>query len=148
MAGAILNDKILGDIYIISKPYVIIRYGNASWVENSFKISLINWPKVIWSLNSISDSSKLKVSEVYPWKNLLRLMIFRARGAFNIKLYNELFKNSDCSFLRKLAAFIVAFFPGTVLNLIFLVYFKTYGKKNSNHKLQILDLKNSKFYIF
>ena len=148
MAGSILNDKILGEIYIISKPYVIIRYGNASWVENSFKISLINWPNVIWSLNSISDSAKLRVSEIYPWKNLFRLMIFRARGAFNIKLYNELFKHSDCSFIRKIAAFIIAFFPGVILNLIFLVYFNTCGKKNLNSKLQILDLKNSKFYIF
>ena len=148
MAGSILNDKILGNIYIISKPYVIIRYGNASWAENSFKISLINWPNVIWSLKSISDSAKLKVSEAHPWKNLFRLMIFRARGAFNTKLYNQLFKHSDCSFVRKILAFVISFFPGVVLNLIFLVYFKTYGKKNLNYKLQILDLKNSKFIYF
>lgn len=139
--GVIFQKPIPEAVLIIAKPMIIIRYGNAMWTTKAFEVSNFKWPELIWSFSSISDSMKNKVSEREPWRNITRLMLYRARGLYSRHEYNRLIKNKLHYSISSLFSFIVAITPVKFLNILFVIYFSTVGSFSVNAKLIINDLK-------
>lgn len=137
--GVIFQD-VLDGIRVMADPMIMIRYGNASWSTKSFEITLFKWPKLIWSFKLFEDSDKKKVVKEFPWQNLARIALFKARGAFSIKEYN-LFIKDEITFHKKLLFWTILIVPGNFFNFLFLVYFNIFRWKYKDWKLHIYDLK-------
>ena len=139
--GIIFQD-VLDGIKVMADPMIMIRYGNASWSTKSFEITLFKWPKLIWSFELFEDSDKKKVVREFPWQNLARIALFKARGAFSIREYN-LFIKDKITFHKKLLFWTILIVPGIFFNFLFLIYFNIFRWKYKDWKLHIYDLKNS-----
>ena len=142
--GVVFQD-VLDGIEVKADPMIMIRYGNASWSAKSFEISLFRWPELIWSFDLFSDNTKRKVVSRFPWKNLARISLFRAVGAFSRKEYSTFIKNK-LPFHQKFFFLCITFVPCFALNFLFLICFNILRWKHKKFKLQIHDLKNSCYY--
>ena len=142
--GVIFQDALDG-IKVMADPMIMIRYGNASWSTKSFEITLFKWPELIWSFNLFDDSIKKKIVREFPWQNLARIALFKARGAFSIKEYN-LFIRDKITLHKKFLFWTILIVPDIFFNLLFLIYFNIFRWKYKDWKLHIYDLKNSSNY--
>ena len=143
--GIICQTPPIENIYVISDPLIIIRYGNAMWSSNAFNVWNLMWPRLIWSFDSFSNKDKIKVCRQFPYARLTTLLYYKAMGSFNL---NQLRKFEGVESLWKFYLFgiITLLIPGFIINLIFLIYFKLF---RTNDKIAIYDLllsKNNKFF--
>jgi glycosyltransferase involved in cell wall biosynthesis len=140
--GVLFQSPFRKKTLVIAKPLISIRYGNAMWTVRSFEISLFVWPKLIWGLKCFSNEAKNKIISNDPWKSIMRLLYYRARGSYSIDQYNKfLFKRLDI-FMR-LFAYLVAISPGKLLNFIFSSYFYLFRFIHKNSRLILIDLEKS-----
>jgi len=137
-----LDDKIL----VIVEPLISIRYGNALWTSKSFEISFFKWPELIWSFSLFSDIAKRQVCKREPWRSYKALLICRARGVFSLKEYRMLVESNLRSNMKRLFVWIIAQFPGHLLNLSLFIYFSIFRNFYSKSSIRLDDLKNSRFY--
>ena len=144
--GVIFEKKITNGVFFNAKPLIAIRYGNASWSNSSFIISLYKWPKLIWSLKNISEETKVKITEKEPWKKTKNLIIFRARGAYDFKLFRQFILKNYKSRIKVILPFLICIIPGFFLNTLLLLFFLIFKNLYENANLQIYDLKISKYY--
>jgi abequosyltransferase len=138
--GVIFQEPIPLETIIIAEPLIEIRYGNAMWTAKAFEVSHFKWPELIWSFNGISDSAKEKVSEREPWRNITRLMLYRARGLYSDYEYKKLIKNKLPCSMSRFFMYAVAIAPVKILNIFFILYFETAGSGSINAKINISDL--------
>ena len=115
--GIIFQKVFEGSVLVIAHPYIIIRLNNAQWTPRGFDIWMSQWPKLVWSLESIDDTTKQKIIVPEPWRNLKYLISYRASGRFNLVLYQKYFCNERNTIL-KLFAFVISIFPKTIFDLI------------------------------
>ena len=104
-------------IIVISEPQVYIRYGNALWSARGFEIWMFKWPLLIWGFNEFSNSSKLKVTPLEPWRSLKKILHSRAIGSYSIIEFNKFILNKPMSYSYLQARFI-AQIPGSLANII------------------------------
>ena len=141
--GVIFQD-VLDGIKGMSDSMIMIRYGNASWNSKSFEISLLKWPELKWSFDKISNDAKAKVVTTKPWNSLGRLLLFRARGAYSLMECNR-FIRDRVQPKKKILLWAVSVFPGYLINNLFLIYFNVLRHWYADWKMQISDLKTSRF---
>ncbi len=141
--GVIFQQPLLHDALVLSKPYIAIRYGNATWSSRSFEISLFKWPALIWSFSTISDSARQSITPREPWTSLKRLFILKARGAYGRREYEEYLQARLQLGFRRIVAKAIATIPGVLANTILLVYFSITSRLHANAKLQLSDLRVS-----
>ena len=115
--------KITNSVFFYAKPLIAIRYGNASWSNSSFIISLYKWPKLIWSLKNINEETKIKITEKEPWKKTKNLIIFRARGAYDFKLFKEFILKKYKSRIKVILPFLYLHYSGFFFKYIFIIIF-------------------------
>jgi glycosyltransferase involved in cell wall biosynthesis len=87
--GVIFQADLPGSAKYISNPWIIIRYGNASWSNRSFKIWNFQWPQLIWSFKDIPDDAKRRITRKEPWRNPFNWLIGRGLGKFSREIYQE-----------------------------------------------------------
>jgi abequosyltransferase len=145
--GVIFQKPIPEEVLIIAEPMIVIRYGNSMWTTKAFEVSHFKWPELIWSFNGISDDAKTKVTECEPWRNITRLMLYRARGLYSFDEYRNLIKNKLSSPLSRLLMVMIAIAPVKFFNIFFMIYFTTIGSKFINAKINISDLEDAKKII-
>ena len=100
---------------LIAKSLVAIRHGNATWSAKAFRIWMFLWPQLIWKLQGISDRAKQSVTDRYPWKNPLTLLIARAKGIYTREVYLDLLLPLVPIGLTRLWLSVVSLIPGTIL---------------------------------
>ena len=145
--GVIFQKSFQNNILVIAQPLISIRYGNASWSEQSFYFSLVVWPNLIWSFNKLSNHAKLKVCKKDFSKSLLTLILYRARGSYSINEYNKYFKDLFSPYsIVKYFNYFIAKFPGYLLNFILYQYFSIFKILHKNSEFYLLDLKSSRFF--
>lgn len=144
--GVIFQEPLGSDTLLLHEPYIAIRYGNATWSSKSFEISLFKWPELIWSFSSFSTSAKQIVTKREPWASAMRLLIFRARGAYGEKEYVQYLRGRLPIGIPRLVARITACLPGVLANAALLLYFVVARRMYVNAELQLCDLRNSRFY--
>lgn len=87
--GVVFQRPFSGQVAVIARPLVRIRFGNALWSSRSFAIWNVGWPALIWSFR-FSDEAKCKVVPREPWRSIRKLVEFRMVGAYSIRQYQEI----------------------------------------------------------
>ncbi len=88
--GVIFQAPLPGTTLVMAEPMVSIRYGNAHWSERAFEIWMFKWPGLVWSFDLIQEHERLSISLREPWRNLRNLLLFRAFGSYNSKVFARL----------------------------------------------------------
>lgn len=139
--GVIFQHTPIEKVYAVAEPLIVIRYGNAMWTPRSFEIWMFKWPRLVWSFDDFSESDKQCVSALEPWRNRMRLLNMRATGEYSsVEFYKFL---SPCvSGVNWLAAYLIAVFPPTLVNLYFIAYFV---RVNQSYSIAWYDLLRSNY---
>ncbi len=140
--GVIFADPLPVTACVLSKPWIIIRYGNAQWAARSFGIWMFNLPNLIWSLPGYTDAARRQVCPKEPWRKTSALLLFRARGAYGLDEYRQWIMPRSGTLAGKLIAHTIARLPGCMVNGLAWLY--AYARQRH---LLLLDLINSPFYF-
>ncbi|MCX6983442.1 MAG: hypothetical protein NT118_01645 [Lentisphaerae bacterium] len=119
--GVIFQEPLPGSTRVIAEPLIAIRQANISWSARVFEIWMFKWPCLIWFFK-YSDSAKSKVIPREPWRNLQRLMSYRARDFYSISEFRRLIEPSQAASSYKFAARVIAHLPVYVLSLCALCF--------------------------
>jgi glycosyltransferase involved in cell wall biosynthesis len=145
--GVIFQSPLPQDALVIAKPLISIRYGNAMWLGRYFEIWMFKWPELIWSFTQYPDSVKVQVCPKEPWRNVLRLLLHRAKGAYTKSAYVEWLEPRLVSRWTRGVSKGVAYFPGRIANFLGFVYYSIFSR-HSARLLAIVDMENSPFYYW
>jgi abequosyltransferase len=145
--GVIFQSLLPQDALAIAEPLISIRYGNAMWFSKYFEIWMFKWPGVIWSFTQYPDSVKAKVCPKEPWRNIARLLVHRAKGAYTTSSYAEWLEPRLTSSWTRVISKAVAHFPGRIANFLGYVYYSVFSR-NSARLLLIVDMVNSPCYCW
>lgn len=141
--GVIFQAPLPGTACVMAQPYIAIRYGNAQWSSRSFEIWMQKWPRLIWSLDYISDETKQQRVKAEPWRRLQTLRLYRALGSYSPEMYEKIVAPSSASALWKLMARAISRIPQIPWNSYMLWYLRTF-KNKANKQMLIYDLSLSK----
>jgi abequosyltransferase len=131
---------------VLAEPLIVIRYGNAQYMRSSryFEIWMFIWPNLIWSLPCFSEAAKGSVCRKEPWRRYRTLLLYRAKGAYSIREYRTWLQMRLNSSWRKLAAKIIACFPGAIANSMAIIYHRVSGRRSA---LEHVDLVKSPYFF-
>ena len=141
--GVICQNPPITNIYVISEPLILIRYGNAMWTANAFNVWNLMWPKLIWSFDSYSNKEKIIICREFPYSRISTLLYNKAMGSFD---FNQLRKIKIKKYLWRfyLYGLIVCLIPGPIINFAFCVFFKLFRKNNEIPLYDLLISKHNK----
>lgn len=131
--GIIFQAPLPTAILVISDPLVMIRYGNAGWTSRYFEVWMVKWPRLIHSFTLFSLSLRDAVTSQAPWRNIKRLIVFRAKGAYKLMDYKRWIKvevSHSSPDVVKFLAWLIAVVPGFVINLFAIFYVKCFVKNS------------------
>jgi abequosyltransferase len=110
---------------VTADPLVSIRFGNAQWTSRAFQIWMINWPSLIWSFPSLSDTAKSGICPREPWRNLTTLLFNRALGTYSLREYQLFIDKQPGTTARRLSSRLIAMVPRTLLYVPVWIYIRT-----------------------
>ncbi|HCD38622.1 MAG: glycosyltransferase family 2 protein [Elusimicrobiales bacterium] len=113
--GVIFQAALPSSTLVLAEPYILIRLGNSHWMPRSFDIWMFKWPKLIWSLASVSDKARSAVTRREPWRNFKNLVFHRSLGGYDAQAYYKCFSTADAGVFWKATAWSIAYFPRTVI---------------------------------
>ncbi|WP_298930586.1 glycosyltransferase [uncultured Ramlibacter sp.] len=93
--GVIFQSPSIGRAKLIARPLIKIRYANAMWTARAFEIWAAKWPRLIWSFDQFSTTSRAGVTQRYPATSLKLLLHYRALGAYGPGEYRSLLAGRD-----------------------------------------------------
>jgi len=141
--GVIFQQPFSEPVFVIAKPYIQIRYGNALWWRRAFRIWMFNWPNLIWSFPHFSDEAKSKVCDPTPYRRMNELVKNRAKGCYSLVEYREWVEPKLTNRLQKFAAFTIACLPGRLVNSVSIAYLKF---RYPESRALLLDFQRSRYY--
>jgi abequosyltransferase len=144
--GVIFQSPLPGDALVIANPLISMRYGNASWLEKYFEISMFKWPNLIWSFERYTDAVKLQVCPKEPWRKLRTLLLLRAKGCYTRNTYLQWLSPRLRTTWSRAASKAITYLPGGVLNFLAVLYYSTLGREH-DQPLVLGDLVNSPYYV-
>ncbi len=142
--GVIFQQPVPGDVLVIAAPLIAIRYGNAMWTARGFEIWMFKWPDLVWSFPGLPESAKRRVVPREPWREAKTLLTYRAMGAYSAAEYARWLKTRLSSNAERFRAWAIARFPGTVLNLLGILYFTLFHPES---RMPLEDMMNSRFCL-
>lgn len=125
--GVIFQQPRVGNVYVISDPQIIVRYGNAMWTSRGFEIWSFKWQGLVWSFAGFSDVAKRRICHPAPWKRIKTLFYHRATGGYSKDEFDK-FIYSRTSGIKRFASYVIAIFPATVANMISVFYFMVFNR--------------------
>lgn len=120
--GVIFQKPCVQNVYVVSDPQIVVRYGNAMWTSRGFEIWSFKWQGLVWSFPEFSDVAKRRVCHPEPWKRIKTLFYYRATGAYSKNEF-EKFICAKTSGFRRFVSHGIAVFPAAVANVISVFYF-------------------------
>lgn len=150
-AGVIFQSPLPGDVVVLAQPFVSIRYGNAKWQPQQFEIWMLKWPALLWSFPGISAQAKSAVTSPKRWRQLDRLLFYRAQGAYSMREYRQWIKPRAAGWQDRIPGIAVACIPGIVANTLavvacWLLRGRAWAGKASPDMV-LLDLMSSRYYL-
>lgn len=138
--GVVFQHPPIETIKVIAEPLIMIRLGNAMWTARGFEIWMFKWPQLIWSFPDFSNDAKEAISPREPWRQVMRLVFYRAIGGYDITAYHQYLKDrvTGLSHVKFLA---IAIFPAKVANFISVIYCLF---KGASSRMALYDLSRSK----
>lgn len=125
--GVIFQDPCIENVYVISDPKIIIRYGNAMWTSRGFEIWSFKWQEFVWSFAKFSDEAKRCVCHPAPWKRVKTLFYYRATGAYSKEEFKK-FIYPKTNGMKRFMSYGIAIFPAAVANVISVFYFMLFNR--------------------
>lgn len=138
--GVIFQHPPINKVKVIADPLIIIRYGNAMWTSRRFEIWMFKWPQLIWSFPDFSDQSKSVVCCKEPWRQIKKLILYRAIGGYSLSEYSH-FMAGRTKGLSRGIYIAIAMFPATIANLFVSIYCVFV---NRNARSVLYDLSHSR----
>jgi abequosyltransferase len=147
--GVIFQRPLPGDTLVIAEPLISVRYGNAMWKPRDFEIWMFKWPALVWSLPGPSDEARTRVCAREPWRELARLVFFRAKGCYSLQEYRRWISPRAGSAARRLGALTIALLPGMLLNWAALLYLSVVRPDaiGKDAALGLYEIRNSPYYF-
>lgn len=142
-AGVIFQQHLPGATLAIAAPLITIRYGNAMWRPKEFEIWMFKWPGLIWSLAGLSASARNSHCRAEPWRKAKTLLYYRARGTYSMTEYRRWIQPRGGSFRATASARAIALMPGSLANVLALLYYSALGPK---WRMAVVDMRQSRFY--
>ncbi|KAF0126447.1 MAG: glycosyl transferase family protein [Elusimicrobia bacterium] len=109
--GVIFQESLPKSVLVIADTHIIIRLGNSHWMPRAFDIWMFKWPKLIWSLKSVSDEAKNSVTRMEPWRNFKNLVFHRSLGGYDFQAYSKYFGVRNAGALWRSVAWLIACSP-------------------------------------
>jgi hypothetical protein len=100
----------------IGKPLVKIRYGVGNWTKRAFEVWVVKWPRLIWSFTWIPEADRKAVVEKEPWTDLVRMVLFRARGWYSFSDFRRHVFTGEGRLLKRFGLGALSLVPGRPLN--------------------------------
>ena len=143
--GVIFQDRLPGEALVIARPLVAVRNANVSWAPRGFEIWMFKWPGLIWSFPGFTDTVKSRVCPRHPWRGLKALLTQRARGSYSLEEYKRWIAPQAGSFWGNAMAWLIAIFPGYLVNALSLLYCTVFYRHN---RMIRFDLLSSRYSVF
>jgi len=143
--GVIFQQRLPGEVIALAEPFIIIRYGVAKWIRREFEIWMFKYPDFIWSFPLISAEAKAAVTPRQPWRKFARLLLYRAKGGYTRAEYAKWIRPQLRSLAERLRYGGVLLVPGSIANLLGLLYCSVASRQKVGFKL--VELKNSPHYF-
>lgn len=125
--GVIFQLPCIENVYVISDPQIIIRYGNAMWTSRGFEIWSFKWQELVWAFPSFSDEAKRRVCHPEPWKRVKTLFYYRATGAYSKEEFKK-FIYPKTNGMKRFMSYGIAIFPAAAANVISVFYFMLFNR--------------------
>lgn len=142
--GVIFQAPLPAHAKLLANPCIAIRYGNASWTARSFEIWMWLWPRLVWSMPSVSEQARQAVCDQYPWRSWRQLILFRAKGAFGVKELQWLQALAPMNVIDRLRATCIALIPGHLINVLAVLAARMGGP---NKRQALVDFRDSRYHI-
>jgi len=126
--GVIFQHPPIKKTRVIADPFIAIRYGNAMWTSRSFEIWMFKWPQLIWSFKDFSDHAKALVYPREPWRDIKKLVFFRATGGYTPAEYRRLLREK-VNGTSRLLPWAIAMTPASVVNFFASLYCILWNRK-------------------
>jgi abequosyltransferase len=136
----VIFQKPLNLVRVIRRPLIAIRYGNAMWTPRGFEIWMFKWPRLIWSFVHYTPEAKSIVRALEPWREMKRVLLYRALGGYGLAEYRRLIAPNLTRFAG-VAYAAIAILPASMLNSLASVYCAYINKKTRS---DLYDLSRSK----
>lgn len=143
--GVIFQQPLPHGAVVLTSPCLSIRYGNASWTARSFEIWVFKWPRIVWSLPTISACAKRSVVMERPYESVRELILLRSKGAYSRAEYHRWVAPEPSSKGKKFMSLAIAMMPGTLVNLLAIGYVLAFSRAR---RFALTDLIDSPYYPF
>ena len=77
---------------------------------------MVQWPRLIWSLEHFSAASRRAITRAEPWRSPMVLFLNRAVAAYSIEIYRQKYAPLFTSVRDRLIAQVIARIPGALAN--------------------------------
>lgn len=126
--GVIFQAPALDAVRVVAEPLISIRYGNAMWTSRGFEIWMFKWPALLWSFTQIAEHSRGIVSAREPWRQLRKLLLYRAIGGYDRAEYRRSIE-SRVSGVRGWLSKCIAILPAKWANALASVYCGLFARR-------------------
>ena len=140
--GLIFETPLPRGAEVLNKPLIKIRYGDASWSPNAFRISMVHWPNLIWRLKFPSQV-KSRVVKRYPWRSLGQLIMLRSKSLLTHEAVAELRNIDVFDYLDELKVRMICCLPQRLLNKLLQFAIILFQRNQPNRLINLYDLKNN-----
>lgn len=143
--GVIFQQPLPRGATVLTRPCLSIRYGNASWTARAFEIWGYRWPRLVWSLPTLSPHAKGSVVMERPYESIRELVLLRSKGGYSMTEYRRWVAPGPSSSARKLLCAAIAMVPGGLMNLFAIVYVLAFSRAR---RFALVDLIGSPHFLF
>ncbi len=141
--GVIFEAPLPDDAIVLTKPWLKIRAGSASWTRRYFEIWMFLWPGLIWSFTTMSEAARRAVFAPEPWRRPGALLICRAKGSYDLGTYRQWIEPRMPEGPRRWLAWLIALLPGRLVNALAIAFFKAF---RPGATADLLDFRNSPYH--
>jgi abequosyltransferase len=147
--GVIFQRPLPGNTIVIAEPFVSVRFGTAGWLPRDFEVWMLLWPSLVWSLPVPSAADKMRVSTEHPWREISRLLFFRAKGAYSPTEYRRWIVPRTHSLRERFVPALIAWLPGVLLNPLALLYLARIRPASApgDSALGVYQTRHSRYYF-
>jgi abequosyltransferase len=142
--GVIFQAPLTGEVLVIARPLISIRCGNTQWRSREFEIRMICWTDLVASLTAIPEAVRRKCYRPEPWRSVISLFFYRAKGTYSLEEYRRWIRPRVTSLMDRARAVAVALIPGFAANLVGLLVC-SFSYQES--KVHLLEMRRSRFYF-
>ena len=106
------------------RPLVRLRLLNNQWTARAFRIWMVNWPSLVWSLGMLPREVRQAIVSRRPWRNLGKLLVLRASGDYDRSGFDACIRPGEPSLVWRLMTRTIAALPARPLGLAVLAAYR------------------------